>query len=361
MEKLRACVVGVGKIGAAHIEAIGRLDCAELAAVVVRDDARARELRGLWGAARRYADHRSMLAAGGIDVVHDCTPNAEHFEIGRDCILAGRHVLSEKPLAVDSRDSGELAGLLAPHNAMGAVNFVYRHYSILGRLRGMIGRGELGEIRAVRGAYLQDWLLRDTDFDWRVEAARGGPSRAMADIGSHWCDLACFLIGQDIAEVCADIATFIPERIRTPPGGGQASEPGAPPVARRVTVDTEDYASVLLRFSGGARGSFTVSQTSAGRKTDLSIEIDGSEASARWERLHAEKLWIGRRDEPARELSLPAPETQRDAQRNMIESFYRSILYGEAPRYADFAQGHRMVKIVEAVMESGRSRSWRPV
>lgn len=357
MKEIRAGIVGVGKIGAAHIEAIGRLDCAEVSAIVVRDPERAARLARELGVPRFYSDYRDLLADPGIDVVHDCTPNAAHFAINRDCILAGKHILSEKPLTVNSRDSGELAELAASRNVKSAVNFVYRHYSILRHLREMIMNGDLGEIRAIRGAYLQDWLLRDTDFDWRVEAARGGPSRAMADIGSHWCDLAQFLLGQDIAEVCADLATFIPVRIETLPG----DLPGEPPKTRRVDVDTEDYVSALLRFSGGARGSFSVSQVSPGQKTGLSIEIDGSEASARWDRLHTDRIWIGRRDEQAREISLSAPESQQDAQRNMVDSFYRTILYGDAPRYADFSEGHRIVKVVEAILESGRDRRWRGI
>ncbi|HWR12654.1 MAG TPA: Gfo/Idh/MocA family oxidoreductase [Rectinemataceae bacterium] len=369
MKRIRAGLIGVGKIGMAHIEAIRRLGYADVAAIVVRDEARAKELCEYYGIPRRYADYREMLADPDIDVAHNCTPNKAHFQINKDLILAGKHVLSEKPLTVEPRESAELVELAAAKGALTAVNFVYRHFPVVQRVRDMINGGELGEIYSVNGTYFQDWLLRDTDYDWRVEASLGGPSRAMADIGSHWCDLAQFLLGQDIAEVCADLATFIPvrvERIST-----------EPPVTRRVHVDTEDYGSVLLRFSGGARGAFTVSQVSAGRKLGLCFEIDGSAASVRWDFEHADRLWIGHRDGPNEELfAHPGPldefgknrrlrggtaERWPDAQKNMIDSFYGAILHGDPPRYADFAEGHKVNKVVEAILESDRSRGWERV
>jgi predicted dehydrogenase len=348
MKTLRAGIVGVGKIGAAQIEALQRLGCAEVRSIVVRDETRARALCDRYGIREYHSDYTKMLADPEIDVVHDCTPNREHFAINRDAILAGKAVLSEKPLTISSAESAELVRLSKSHNAFTAVNFVYRHYKIVQRLRDMIAAGELGTIRAVRGYYLQDWLLYESDYDWRVEAARGGPSRAMADIGTHWCDLARFLTGQEITEVCADLAVFIPERTE-------------PATQRRVHVDTEDYASALLRFSGGARGSFTVSQVSAGQKTGLSIEVDGSEASVRWSRQQAESLWIGRRDRPAEIVTLDPPESQQQIQMNMIESFYARILEGGTRRYANFSDGHAMAQVVEAILESHSTRTWQKV
>ncbi len=348
MKTLRAGIVGVGKIGAAHIEALQRLGCAEVRAFVARDETRALALCDRYNIREYYTDYKKLLADPEIDVVHDCTPNTEHFAINRDAILAGKAVLSEKPLTVSSAESAELVRLTKAHNASTAVNFIYRHFEIVQLLRDMIASGKLGEIRAVRGSYLQDWLINDTDFDWRVEASRGGPSRAMADIGSHWCDLACFLTSLEIVEVCADLATFIPLRTDSA-------------TQRRVQVDTEDYASALLRFSNGARGCFTVSQVSAGQKTGLSIEVDCSEASVRWSRQQANSLWIGRRDKPAETISLESPESQLRLQMNMIESFYDNILSGGARRYADFSDGHAISRIVDAVIESNRTRCWRIV
>ncbi len=342
-----------------------------------------------YGIPKFYADWRDMLADSEIDVVHDCAPNLEHFGINRGAILAGKAILSEKPLTADPAESGELARLAKSRNVPTAVNFVYRHYGALQRLRAMVGGGALGAIYAVRGAYLQDWLLRQTDWDWRVDASVGGPSRAMADIGSHWCDLARFLLGQEVSEVCADLATFLPYRLKPAAGGASwvsdaADSPGAAgspsaagPVgaagrAERVAVDTEDYGSALLRFTGGARGSFTVSQVSAGAKTGLSIAIDGSAASALWEHARPGKLVIRRRGEPEEVLDF-GDELVADAQRSMIASFYERVRAGaesraaggassaasEAARpYADFADGHAAVRIVDAVLRSSKSGAW---
>lgn len=364
MKRIRAGIVGVGKIGRAQIEAIRKIDYAEVAAIVVRDGDKAKAIARDLGIPRCYTDYRDLLDDPDIDVVHNCTPNLAHFQINKDAVLAGKAILSEKPLTVDSQESAELVELTRSHNVFSSVNFVYRHHSILQRLRGMIEGGALGKIYAIRGAYLQDWLSREADYDWRVEARLGGPSRAMADIGSHWCDLAQFLLGQDITEVCADLATFIPVRVDLSRGTG---------AGRRVEVDTEDYGSALLLFSNGARGSFTVSQVSAGRKTGLSLEIDGSRASARWDRRQADRLLIGRRDSPTEELILDVdarpgedlptlrPESQQDLQKNMIDSFFRSILFGETPRYADFGEGNKIVKVVEAILKSDITGGWEKI
>ncbi len=366
MRRIQAGIVGVGNIGLAHLEALRRLGYADVAAVVVRDEARAKELCGFYGVPKYFTDYRDLLGDPGIEVVHDCTPNREHFRINRDALLAGKHVLSEKPLTVDSLESADLVELAERSDLRTGVNFVYRHYAAVQHLRGMIEEGLLGEIRAVHGEYLQDWLLHDTDFDWRVLSEIGGPSRAMADIGSHWLDLASFLVGGRIEEVSADLATFLPFR-REPGPTGKGS-------GRTVAVDTEDYGAALLRFAGGVRGVCTVSQVSPGRKIGLSIHIDGSLASARWCQDAPDRLWIGHRDRPNEDLVLhPAllnrrgrsvhpytgrPERWPDAQKNMIDSFYRSILEDAEPLHADFRTGHSIVKTVEAILESGRRGGW---
>lgn len=339
-----------------------------MAAIVSRDGARAKALCDLYGIPKFYADYRDLLADPGIDVVHGCAPNLEHFGLNRDAILAGKAILSEKPLTADPGESAELARLAKSRNVPTAVNFVYRHYGALQRLRAMVAEGALGDVYAVRGAYLQDWLLRESDWDWRVDASVGGPSRAMADIGSHWCDLARFLIDREVDEVCADLATFLPHRLKPAPAdmSGAAGQP------ERVAVDTEDYGSALLRFSGGARGCFTVSQVSAGARTGLSIAVDGGEASALWEHARPGKLLIRRRGEPDETLDF-GDESVADAQRSMIASFYGRVraraegpdAEGASPAaldaarpYADFADGHAAVKLVDAIVESQKWRKW---
>lgn len=366
MGRIKIGIIGVGSIGLAHLEAARRLGYAEVRAVVIRDEVRARELCGFYGIPKYYLDYQDLLADPGIEVVHDCTPNREHLRINRDALRAGKHVLSEKPLTVDSRESAELVELAERTGLRNGINFVYRHYAAVQHLRGMIEEGLLGELRIVHGEYLQDWLLKETDFDWRIRSEIGGPSRALADIGSHWLDLATFLAGRPIREISADTAIFLPYRVEPDPSGQGEG--------RRVPVDTEDYGAALLRFEGGVRGVFAVSQVSPGRKIGLSIQVDGSLASARWCQDSPDRLWIGRRDRPNEDFVLHpsllnrrgksvhsytgGPERWPDAQKNMIDSFYRSILDGVEPLYADFRAGHAVVRVVEAALESGRTGGW---
>jgi predicted dehydrogenase len=371
MKKLKAGIVGVGRIGRVQIRAIRSLGC-EISAILSRDQGRAAalaaELRAERGAEcdtergaecgiKPYSDLAAFLADPDVDVVHVCTPNLQHYAVARACLLAGKPVLCEKPLTADPSQSAELAALAAEREIPTAVNFVYRHYPTLARLKAMLDAGDLGTIYAIRGGFLQGQMLSELDWDWRVDSSQGGQSRAMADIGSHWCDLVTYLLGQKIAEVCADFATFLPERI-VPATREPASE------SRRFRVDTEDYASSLLHFSSGARGSFSVSQTTAGSKSVVSVEIDGSLASARWERERADILRLGRRDSGYEELRQgedPSPDWEAfrtEAQRGLVASFYAQILEGVRGSHADFADGHRMVQVVAAMVESGRAHAW---
>lgn len=374
MKKLRIGVVGVGKIGLAQIEAIKVIEgagYADLAAISSRDEAKARAVCAKYHIPAYFTDYRAMLAAMDLDVIHNCTTNVVHYAINRDIIESGCHVLSEKPLTVDSAQSAELVSLARTRRVKTAINFVNRHHPVIQQLQKLIASGWFGDIYAVHGSYLQDWLFLDSDYDWRVESRYGGASRAFADIGSHWIDMAQFLLGQNVAEVLADFATFIPVRIKSISGkdGGVVSSP--------VAVDTEDYTGALLRFDHGAHGGFVVSQVSAGRSSGLSFEIDGSKASVRWSRGRPNIAIIGKRGEPEQilhsvggisrneegpaEPAASSAEQSLGAQKNMIDSFYRSILFGEAPCYADFEQGHAIVRIVEAALRSQRSRTWMAV
>lgn len=369
MKRICTAIIGLGGIGLAQLEAVRRLGYADVTAVAVRDPVKARRLCDFYGIPKYFTDYTELLAEPDIDVIHNCTPNNVHFRINKDIILSGKQVLSEKPLTVDPADSLELLRLLESRRVYNAVNFVYRHYSMVQHARGMMEKGVLGEILAIRGSYLQDWLLHDTDWNWRVDESTGGPSRAMADIGSHWLDLARFLLGREIVEVCADLATFLPVR--------KEIVSSDPLVTRNMEVKTEDYGSVLMRFEGGIPGMFTVSQTSAGRKLGLSFDIDGSKASLHWEHDHADRLWIGHRDSPneevllhpsllndrGRQIGLRDGKAERwpEAQKQMIDSFYRHILEGEERRYADFSDGHRIVQAIEAILKSNKSRCWEKV
>ncbi|KYH31685.1 Gfo/Idh/MocA family protein [Neomoorella mulderi] len=381
MQKIKVGVIGTGFVGPAHIEAVRRLGIVEVVALAEANQELAEKKAAELGIAKAYGDYREMLADLDIKVVHNCTPNHLHYKINKDIIMAGKHVLSEKPLAMTSSESAELLQLAREHKVVHGVNFNYRQYPLVQQLRAMIREGTLGTVNLVHGSYLQDWLLYDTDYNWRLEPEVGGSSRAVADIGSHWCDTVQHVIGQRITEVFADLATVIPVRKRPKQGvvtfGVQELQAGQ---YEEVPIKTEDYATVLLRFSGGARGVFTVSQVSAGRKNRLSFEIDCSKSSAFWNQEEPEHLWIGHRERPNEILmadpALLLPEAKKyihhpgghnegwpDGLKNMMHNFYSFILEGKDPladttNFATFADGHAAMCIIEAILESNATQKW---
>lgn len=370
MKRIKVGIIGIGYIGEAHIEAIRRLGYADIIAVVIRDETRAREICERFSIPEYFTNYKEMLSDSNIEVVHNCTPNNLHFQINKDIILSGKHVLSEKPLTLNTNESQKLVELTQKHRVFNAVNFLYRHYTMIQYIKELIERGELGKIYTINGTYFQDWLLYDTDYNWRVEACLGGQSRVIADTGSHWFDITRFLLGQNIVEVFADLATFIPIRRKVISTN--------PLVYQQINVDTEDYGSVQFRYKDGIRGSFIASQVSAGRKLGLSLQIDGSKASVYWEHNNASSLWIGHRDKPNEMITLPSElfkeqekitghyqryknERWPDAQKNMLDSFYRTILYKEKQNYATFGDAHEIMKLIKAILESNKSGTWQKV
>ncbi|RXZ01571.1 Gfo/Idh/MocA family protein [Fictibacillus sp. S7] len=380
MEKIKVGIIGTGFIGPTHIEAIRRLGFVEVYALAESSQDSAEEKAAKLGIPNAYGDYREMLKNKEIQVVHNCTPNHLHFEINRDIILAGKHVLSEKPLAMSSRESEELLALATEKKVVHGVNFNYRQFPVLKQLETMVQNDEIGKVNLVHGSYLQDWLLFDTDYNWRLAPGTGGRSRAVADIGSHWCDTVQYVTGKKIVEVFADLATVIPVRkkpvVNVSTFGGQQTEDES---YENVPIHTEDYASVLVRFNDGTKGVFTVSQVSAGRKNRLSFELNGSKCSAYWNQEEPEKLWIGHRNR-ANEVLLADPalfsadaksyihhpgghnEGWPDALKNMMLNFYTSIRDGQTSgaeiNFATFEDGHRSMCITEAILESHEHQKW---
>lgn len=380
MEKIKVGIIGTGFIGPTHIEAIRRLGFVEVYALAGSSQDSAEEKAAKLGIQNAYGDYREMLKNKEIQVVHNCTPNHLHFEINRDIILAGKHVLSEKPLAMSSRESAELLALATEKKVVHGVNFNYRQFPVLKQLETMIQNDEIGKVNLVHGSYLQDWLLFDTDYNWRLAPDAGGRSRAVADIGSHWCDTVQYVTGKKIVEVFADLATVVPVRKKPLANvstfGGQQKEDKS---YVSLPIHTEDYASVLVRFDDGTKGVFTVSQVSAGRKNRLSFELNGSKRSAYWNQEEPEKLWIGHRDR-ANEVLLADPalfsadakssihhpgghnEGWPDALKNMMLNFYRFIRYGQTSgaeaNFSTFEDGHLSMCITEAILESNEHQKW---
>ena len=382
MHVINVAVIGSGFMGAAHVDALRRVPGVNVVAISSIDRPRAEELGRHFDIPIVYDDWRELLRHEEIGAVHNCTPNNLHYEVNRALLEAGKHVLSEKPLTMTSAESAELVRMAREKGLVTAINFNYRGYPLVQQAHGMVQRGELGDLFLVHGHYAQDWLLHDTDYNWRLESAVSGASRAIADIGSHWFDLVQFITGRRIEKVFAHLFTVHETRkkprqeIETFKG----KEMGAAAEHDEVPIDTEDGGFVLLRFEGGLRGSLTVSQVSAGRKNRQWIEVDGSRSALAWNQEEPNQLWIGHRERPNEVLikdpslldanartyaHYPGghPEGYPDGPRNLFRNFYRYIREGKRPGadaadFATFEDGHWEVQVVEAVLASNSREAW---
>jgi predicted dehydrogenase len=366
IREIKAAVVGTGFIGVVHVEALRRLGV-EVTGIVGSCPDRAAMKAEAAALPAPYASFEAMLADPAVDVVHLTTPNHLHFDQARAALAAGKHVVCEKPLAMTSAETAELLRLAEQSGLVHAVNFNVRFYRQCQEARARVRAGEIGDVRLISGDYLQDWLLLDTDWNWRLDPAAGGALRAVGDIGSHWLDLVQFITGRHVEAVLADLATFIPVR-RQPTGPVETFSGAATGETVDTPMETEDAAGILLRLSGGARGVMTVSQVSAGRKNRLSWEIDGSASSLAWQSEAPEELWIGHRDRP-NELLLrergdyPAGHAEGfpDTFKHLYRAVYRAVAAGGPPSdpdYPTFADGHEEAVIGDAIARSHAEQRW---
>jgi predicted dehydrogenase len=378
MPRLGAAVVGTGFIGPVHVEALRRLG-QPVVGVLGSSPKKSRAAAAALEVPRAYDRYEDVLSDAAVNVVHLASPNRLHFEHCRLALAAGKHVICEKPLAMTARETAELLALARQAPVVTAVNYNVRFYPLNLEVRQRVADGQLGPIHHVTGSYVQDWLLYETDFNWRVLAEEGGPLRAVADIGTHWLDLVTSITGLEVEQVCADLRTFLPVR-RRPRGSVETfqGKVGEVQETEPVTITTEDYASVLLRFRGGARGNFTVSQVTAGRKNCLRYEIAGSRAAVAWDSDRPNELWLGYRDRP-NELLLRDPallhqnvrqfvsypgghnEGFPDTFKQLFRAVYDYIEAGDwhAPQpFPTFADGHREVALAEAILRSHHEQRW---
>jgi predicted dehydrogenase len=374
-------VVGTGFIGPVHVEALRRLGC-EVVGIVGSSPERGRLRAAELGVPKAYGSFAEALSDPAVQAVHITTPNRTHYQMARDALLAGKHVICEKPLAMDSGESRALVELAAKRLQVAAVNYNIRFYPINLQARDIIQSGEIGKVLSIQGSYLQDWLLLETDWNWRLVPEEGGALRAVADIGTHWLDLISFVSGLKVERVLADLATFLPSRrkpktaVATFKGKEAGQGAGSPQEYENVPISTEDYASVLLHFQGGARGVLTVSQMSAGRKNRLYYEIAGTKGALAWDSERPNELWIGHRDRAnellLRDPSLATPTAGRfisfpgghnegfpDTFKQLYRAVYEHVTTGKSQSpYPTFADGHREILLCEAVAESARTQGW---
>ncbi len=377
MKPLRTAIFGTGFMGRVHLEAVRRLESVEVVAIAAETAEDARRLGADFSVPTLTTDYRELLRDPAIDVVHICTPNALHHSMTKDALLAGKHVICEKPLATTVEQAHELAALALRQKVRNCICHNLRCYPMVQQMRCLREAGDLGEILVVQGTYFQDWLFYDTDWNWRVDSKAGGPSRVMADVGSHWFDMAEHVTGLRVTSLCADLQTFHPTR-KQPKHAVEtfANKLLGPEDYIEKAVDTEDFGAVVFHMRGRTRGSFTASQVSAGRKNRLSIEICGTRSSVAWDQERPNELWVGHRDsgnqivlkdpsllKPAARTYADLPgghsEGYDDTFKQLFRRFHASI--GEAggtPEYPQFADGLRQLTIVNAALHSHRTRSW---
>lgn len=372
-------IIGTGFIGPAHIEALRRLGFVNVIALCEPFEA-AQKKAGQLNIPHAYGDIDALLAHPGLDVVHNCTPNHLHAEINRKILRAGKHVFSEKPLCMTPEEAQELVAMAENAGVVHGVSFVYRQFAMVQQAASMVRQGQLGKLFSAHGSYLQDWMLLETDYNWRVDAAQGGASRAIADIGSHWCDTLQFVTGKRITEVMADLSIVWPTRKANVQGNSTFAAKEADTHYKDRPVTTEDMGFVLLRFDDGSKGCFHVSQVSAGRKNRLSFEVNGSGASVAWDQESPQQLWVGHRAQPNQLLSddpglmnadvahsahFPGGHIEGwpDAFRNMMLQFYTAVREGRPPAknhspFATFYEGARVMSVVDAILQSHRQQRW---
>jgi predicted dehydrogenase len=371
-----AAVIGTGFIGTVHVEALRRIGVG-VRGVLGSSPERGRVRADALGVPRAYASLDELLADDAVDVVHVTSPNDLHVSQARAALAAGKHVVCEKPLAMTAAEAGELVAAAARSGLVHATNFNIRYYPLNQHARELIEDGGLGQVRLVTGRYFQDWLLLESDWNWRLQPDRGGALRAVGDIGSHWLDLMTYVTGQHVAAVMAELTTFIETR-REPTGPVEtfSTERSSDTIERPIA--TEDTATILLRFDGGARGAVSISQISPGRKNSLLYEIDGSAGAWAWDSEQPDQAWIGHRDRPnevlIRNPALMGPAGQAAASLpgGHVEGFfdtfcahfravYADVVAGRPsspPGYPTFAAGHDEMLVGEAIARSAREGRW---
>ena len=377
MKPIKAAIFGTGFIGRVHLDAVRRVEGVEAVAIVDTNVAVAQSLAAGFGITNVVADYHEILRNPEIDAVHICTPNSQHFSMVKEALEAGKHVICEKPLSISVEEGQELVAVAAKSGLRNCVSHNLRYYPMVQQIRRMREDGDLGEILIVQGSYSQDWLMYETDWNWRIVSKIGGPSRCMADIGSHWFDMAEHVTGQRVSSLCADLQTFHTTR-KEPKKSIEtfANKMLGPEDYIARPVDTEDFGAVIFHMGERTRGSVVVSQVSAGRKNRLSIEIYGTKCSVAWDQERPDELWVGYRDTGNQVLmkdpsllkpgarsyaDLPGGHSEGffDTSKQVFRRFYASIATpGMASEYPQFVDGLRQLVILKAELDSHRTRGW---
>lgn len=377
MKRIKTAIVGTGFMGKVHAEQVRRLGNVDIEAVVGSSLERARSFAEASGIPIATGDLQEVLNKKEITAIHICTPNVDHFPQTLAALNAGKAVLCEKPMTTTVEEARQLVDTARAKNALNCVQHNLRYYPVLQQVRQMIARGDLGEILIVQGTYSQDWLLYDTDWNWRIDTNENGKLRVMGDIGSHWMDMIQHLTGLPITALCADLATF--HKMRRKPKGSVETFSGKKATAQdteEFVVESDDFGAVLIHLGEKARGAYTVSQMSAGRKNRFFVEIFGTKAGIAWDQEQQDTLWVGHRNEPnqvlIKDASLFYPEAAKfvdlpgghsegydDSHKQVFKNFYAKIADPSIPiDYPTFEDGLRGMILLEKVAESSAKKAW---
>jgi predicted dehydrogenase len=365
-------IVGAGFVGPHHIDAVRRLGFVDIVAVAGSNDESGKRKAEQLGARKGYGSYEALINDPDVSVVHVATPNHLHYAVISAALAKGKHVVSDKPLAATAAESRKLVDQAKRAKVIAAVTFNYRGNPLVQQARHAIAKGDIGKPTFLHGYYLQDWLIKDTDYSWRLDPEKGGASSALGDIGSHWCDLAQHMTGLRITHVLGDVTTVIPQR-KKPRVAREAFQTGAGAAdLESVDIRVDDLASVLVRFDNGAKGTFTAGQVCAGHKNDLVLEVCGSKSSILWRQEQQNELWIGHRDTANQILQkdpslldaesrgyahLPGghQEAWADAFCNLMRDIYGCITQDKRPEiFATFEDGYQSNCIVEAILASAK-------
>ena len=376
MNRIRTAVIGTGFMGRTHLEALRRVENVDVVEIAATSLDKARTAAEGYNVLNATGDWHDVIADPSIDAVHITTPNVEHYPMVKAALEAGKHVLCEKPLAMTVAEAEELTALAAAKKLRAGLNHNLRYYPMVQQMRRMREAGDFGEVLVVQGTYSQDWMLYETDWNWRVDPKVSGASRVMADIGSHFFDMTEHVTGLKVSSVCSDLQIFWPTR-KQPKDGGESFS-GKLGVARDAVdtpIVTEDFGATLFRM-GKARGAMTASQVSAGRKNGLVLEIYGTKGGATWRQESPDELWLGHRDDPnqvvIKDPSLLDPKARAyadypgghaegypDTFKQLFRRFYASIADASlTPDYPVLADGLRQMRILEAELASHKARAW---
>lgn len=358
--KLKVAVYGVGFVGQQHIRALRQLPDVEIVALVVTTEAKAKRLSEELAIPSYYTSLEALISHHpDLDVIHNCSPTGIHYESTRRILEAGIHVYCEKPLTMTSEQSAELVTLIEEKKLLGGVNFNYRHNLMVMEMHERVKAGDIGPVWFSEATYLQDWLLDETDYDWRCHPELGGATRAISDIGSHCFDTLQYILDSRIISVESRNL----QKYQTRYKGEDAQQ-----------VGNEDAAIIIAEFDNGVTSLIRVSQVTAGKKNDFRVLIEGFEQSLEWQQEQPDRLWVGHREEANQEVYADArylsptvaPYAElpnghavgwSDAFNLGIQEFYTALKGNTEANYVSFQEGHDIMRIIDACVQSQKTQT----